>query len=69
MFADNLLILSENKQGLQNSLNNLEEYCDTWQFTLNVIITKTKILPKNNPIKLEQFFVKYKYKFDKCYRI
>lgn len=59
MFANDLLILSENKQGLQNSLNNLEEYCDTWQLTLNVNKTKTMILQNKN-IKLEQSFVKYK---------
>ena len=47
LFADDLLILSETKDGLQNSLNNLENYCTKWQLTLNVRKTKTMVLQSN----------------------
>ena len=35
LFADDLIILSESKEGLQNSLNNLSNYCEKWQLCLN----------------------------------
>jgi hypothetical protein len=40
LFADDLLILSETKEGLQHSLNNLSNYCDNWQLDINVNKTK-----------------------------
>ena len=36
LFADDLIILSKSRTGLQNSLDNLSEYCDKWQLTVNV---------------------------------
>jgi hypothetical protein len=36
LFADDLIILSICKTGLQNSLDNFSEYCDKWQLTVNV---------------------------------
>ena len=50
LFADDLLILSESKAGLQNSVNNLEKYCDKWQLNLNVNKTKTMIFQQRNLI-------------------
>ena len=44
LFADDLLLLSETKEGLQNSLNKLSDYCDKWQLTVNCKKTKTMIL-------------------------
>ena len=35
LFADDLLLLSETKEGLQNSLDKLSEFCDKWKFTVN----------------------------------
>ena len=45
LFADDLLILSETKKGLQHSLNNLSNYCDNWQLDINVNKTKSMIIP------------------------
>jgi hypothetical protein len=42
LFADDLLILSETKKGLQHSLNNLSNYCDNWQLAINVNKTKSE---------------------------
>lgn len=36
LFADDLMLLSETKEGLQQSLNKLSTYCDNWQLSLNV---------------------------------
>lgn len=58
MFADDLLILSEYKQGLQNSLYILEVYCDNRQLTLNVNKTNTvTMILQNKNIKLEQSLI------------
>ena len=35
MFADDLLVLSESKEGLQESLNTFSLYCKEWQLTVN----------------------------------
>ncbi len=49
-FADDLLIISENKEGLQNSINNLGTYCEKWQLSLNVKKTKTMVIQNNSTI-------------------
>ena len=36
LFADDLLVISESKEGLQNSINKLSDFCDNWQLTVNV---------------------------------
>ena len=50
MYADDLILLSESKEGLQNCLNKLQKYCNTWK--LNVNIEKTKIIIFNKNGKL-----------------
>ena len=42
LFADDAVIFSETREGLQNHLNNLESYCQKWNLTVNV--NKTKIV-------------------------
>ena len=42
-FADDLVILSNTSEGLQNSLNKLEQYCYDWQLTVNTKKTKVMI--------------------------
>ena len=42
MYADDLVILSENSSGLQTALNKLKTFCDKWHLTIN--LKKTKIL-------------------------
>ena len=59
LFADDLLILSETKEGLQHSLNNLSNYCDNWQLAINVNKTKSMIF-KQNYTKTEPSFVYYR---------
>jgi hypothetical protein len=57
LFADDLIILSKSRTGLQNSLDNLSEYCDKWQLTVNVKKSKTMIL-QNNFVKFKDNFLK-----------
>jgi len=57
MYADDLILLSCSKEGLQSSLNNLENYCNIW--ALDVNMNKTKVIVFNSTsktIKGEVFF-------------
>ena len=42
MYADDMVIFSDTKEGLQEGLNNLHDYCSAWGLTLNA--TKTKVV-------------------------
>ena len=42
MYADDMVLFSETKEGLQEGLNNLHDYCSAWGLTLNA--TKTKVV-------------------------
>ena len=35
LYADDLVLMSRSKAGLQECLNRLEKYCQTWQLELN----------------------------------
>ena len=50
MYADDIVLLSNSKEGLQNSLFNLKEFCDSWNLKIN--IEKTKIIIFNRSSKL-----------------
>ena len=42
LFADDLVLLSPTKQGLQQHLDILHRYCQTWALTVN--LSKTRIM-------------------------
>lgn len=46
LFADDAVLFSETREGLQNSLDNLENYCERWNLTVNVDKTKVVIFRK-----------------------
>ena len=46
LFADDLIILSRTKIGLQNCLNALSSYCETWMLKINPKKTNIMILQK-----------------------
>ena len=58
LFADDLLLVSESKEGLQNSLNKLSDYCDKWQLPVNCTKTKAMVISKNNIKKMSIFIIK-----------
>ena len=49
MYADDIVILSDTKEGLQERLNLLHVYCSKW--CLNVNLNKTKVMIFNKPGK------------------
>ena len=36
LYADDTVILAENEEELQKALNGLEDYCNTWDLTVNL---------------------------------
>ncbi|MDP6303844.1 MAG: reverse transcriptase family protein [Candidatus Nitrosopelagicus sp.] len=50
MYADDLIIMSETKDGLQICLNKLNDYCSQWNLTVN--LTKTKVMIFNKTGKI-----------------
>ena len=59
LFADDIVIFSESKEGLQKCLNNFSHYCDRWQLSVNIQKTKSMIFQNRN-VKLEKPFILYK---------
>ena len=56
MYADDIVLLSESKEGLQNCLSSLQTYCDLWHLKINT--EKTKVIIFNKSGKL---FKKYRF--------
>ena len=50
LFADDAVIFSETIEGLQESLNNLESYCDKWNLTVNIDKTKIMVFRKGGAL-------------------
>ena len=53
LYADDTILFSETRKGLQQSLNSLEKYCEQWKLTVNSSKTKVMIFqkrkrPRNN---------------------
>ena len=46
MYADDLVILSENSSGLQTALNKLKTFCNKWHLTINLKKNKNPIFNK-----------------------
>ena len=56
MWADDIILLSETKEGLQNCLNNLSSYCKKWRLEINPKKTKSIIFrEKGTKITNNQF--------------
>ena len=54
IYADDLLLLSESKNGLQSCIDSLAVYCECWKLKINVNKTKVMIFSKGK-IKKENF--------------
>ena len=52
MFADDMIIFSKTRKGLQTGLNKLDDYCSRWGLTVN--INKTKCVAFRNGGKIGQ---------------
>ena len=61
MWADDIIILSESPEGLQNCLNNLDNYCKKWRLEVNKKKTKVMVFNKSGKKlkSLKFYFNKY----------
>ena len=50
MYADDLILLSESKEGLQIQINKLIDYCKKWQLEINEKKTKVMIFNRGNKL-------------------
>ena len=48
IFADDAMLLSETKDGLQDLLKELENYCKRWNLTVDIDKTKVMIFRKGD---------------------
>ena len=55
LFADDVVIISDSKEGLQSSLSQLESYCKKWKLTVNVSKTKVVIFQKGGHFPHDNF--------------
>ena len=51
LYADDTIIMAENEQDLQISLNSLSDYCKAWNLEVNLTKTKVVIFSKGNVTK------------------
>ena len=47
MWADDIILMSETREGLQQCINNLQDYCQEWKLEINLKKTKTIIFNKS----------------------
>ena len=47
MWADDIILMSETKEGLQQCMNNLYNYCNQWKLVINFKKTKVMIFNKS----------------------
>ena len=61
LYADDLLLLSESKEGLQSCLDSLKANCDRWKLKVNLNKTKIMIFSKGHKSfkKFHFFLVKF----------
>ena len=58
MYADDLIILSESKEGLQKQIDELENYCSKWKLQINNKKTKIMIFNRGNRLINTQLHTK-----------
>ena len=46
LYADDLILISETRTGLQSCLDNLQAYCQKWKLTVNNKKTKVMVVEK-----------------------
>ena len=50
----NAVIFSETVEGLQTSIDNLRQYCDKWNLTVNISKTKIVVFRKGGPLSQQE---------------
>ena len=57
MYADDLVLISRSKEGLQRQIDTLQDYCQKWKLDINIKKTKTMIFNRGNKIIKADFNV------------
>ena len=55
MYADDLILISRTKEGLQRQIDCLQEYCQKWKIRINIKKTKTMIFNRGNKLRKTSF--------------
>ena len=55
LYADDIVLLSQSKEGLQNSLNILHDFCYAWKLNFNTHKSKIMVFNSNGKTYLNQF--------------
>ena len=55
-YADDLVLLSKSKHGLQHCLNTLPTFCEKWMMNVKLKKTKTMIMQKNARKPQDSFY-------------
>ena len=61
LYADDIVLLSQSREGLQNCLNTMYDYCSLWKLHVNADKSKVIVFNSNGKTFLNQF------KYDKLY--
>ena len=56
MYADDAVLFSKTKQGLQIMLEKLSNYCNTWSLKVNTDKTKVMVLEKGRATDIQIYF-------------
>jgi hypothetical protein len=54
LFAYDMVILGNSPSDLQNSINLLHKYCETWGLEVNTEKTKIVVFRKRGPLKIDE---------------
>ena len=57
LYADDLIMMSNFAEGLQTCIDNLEEYCKKWHFSINAAKSKIIIFKESSKILGDYNFV------------
>lgn len=51
LYADDAVVFAKSAESLQNILNNIQDYCNTWNLTINTSKTKDMVFEKGRHSK------------------
>ena len=57
MYADDLVLISRTKEGLQSQIDSLYEYCQQWKLSINIKKTKSVVFNRGNSLIKTKFNV------------
>ena len=60
MYADDLILISTTKEGLQNSLDSLQNYCEKWKLDINYKKSKVMVFSRGTQKEKDKFTINSK---------